>query len=73
MGIINDMKEILKSLKHKSELEPSTKYCPRCGSPKLKAKTNWFIVPSQTYKCPECGYEGPIFMEKEQEECKKVS
>jgi len=73
MGIIDDMKEILKSLKHKGELEPSTKYCPRCGSPKLKAKTNWFIVPSQTYKCPECGYEGPIFMEKEQEECKKVS
>jgi len=67
MRILKDIKEILKSLKYKNELGPSIKYCPRCGSPKLNAKTNWFIVPSQTYKCPECGYEGPIFMEKEQE------
>ncbi|RLI21828.1 hypothetical protein DRO54_02650 [Candidatus Bathyarchaeota archaeon] len=72
MGIIKDMKEILKSLKHRSALKPSIKYCPRCGSSKLKTKINWFIVPSQTYKCPECGYEGPIFMEKEQNKCKKV-
>jgi len=73
MGILKEVKEVLKSLKHKSELEPSIKYCPRCGSPKLKSKINWFIVPSQVYKCPECGYEGPIFMEKEQKGQKRNS
>jgi transposase-like protein len=65
MGIIHEIREMFRALRYKGELEPSTKYCPRCSSPKLRSKTNWFIVPSQTYKCLNCGYEGPIFMEKE--------
>jgi len=69
MGLLRDLREIFKSLKYRNVTENSKKYCPRCGSPNLKLKINWFIVPSQTYKCLDCGYEGPIFVEKEQESC----
>jgi len=71
MRIIQNLREIFKTLKHRNIAENSKKYCPRCGSKNLKLKINWFMVPSQIYKCPNCGYEGPIFMEKEQKSCNK--
>ena len=72
MGLLHNLREVFKTLKHRGITEESKKYCPRCGNPKLKLKINWSIVPSQTYKCADCGYEGPIFMEKEQKSYNKT-
>jgi predicted RNA-binding Zn-ribbon protein involved in translation (DUF1610 family) len=65
MNAITNIREVLKSLKHK---KPTTKFCPRCASPKLRLSSSldYWLTP-QTYICPECGYSGPLYMELEEE------
>jgi len=46
---------------------PKPVFCPKCGSHKMKVKESYGILPHM-YTCTECGYEGPLFLEIEEEE-----
>jgi len=61
MKILQNIREILKTIKHR---RPSKNYCPRCGSPKihLSSSLDYWLTPKK-YICEECGYHGPIVME----------
>lgn len=72
MGLLGDVRDILRSLKHR---KPSKIYCPRCASPKIHVSSgfDYWLVPVK-YVCDNCGYVGPIVMELEKlekEESKK--
>jgi transposase-like protein len=66
MGILGDIREVLKTLKHG---KPSKIYCPRCASPNihLSSSFDYWITPKK-YVCDDCGYSGLIVMELEKEE-----
>jgi predicted RNA-binding Zn-ribbon protein involved in translation (DUF1610 family) len=66
MNLLQNMREVLRTLKRR---EPSKKYCPRCGDPKIHLSSNldYWLTPRK-YVCENCGYVGPIFMELEKEE-----
>jgi len=73
MGTLKNLREILKGLKHKELGKPTPKFCPKCGSPKIKFSSSfdayprmYGITPGQ-YICENCGYKGPIAMELEEE------
>jgi len=42
--------------------------CPVCGSPKIRKLSSFsgWLTP-EIWVCPECGYKGPIYAEKEVE------
>lgn len=63
MGTLQDLRGILKRLKHR---DAKVKYCPCCGSPKLKLASgfDFWLAPGK-YVCLDCGYNGPIVMEKD--------
>jgi predicted RNA-binding Zn-ribbon protein involved in translation (DUF1610 family) len=66
MRLLQDMREVLKTLKRR---KPSAKYCPRCGSPEIHlcSGADYWLTPLK-YECKSCGYRGPIVMELEKEE-----
>ncbi|MEM1552077.1 MAG: hypothetical protein QXH03_05365 [Candidatus Bathyarchaeia archaeon] len=66
MGILQNMREVLKTLKHRSL---SKIYCPKCGSPRihLSSSLDYWLTPKK-YVCEDCGYVGPVVMEIEKEE-----
>jgi len=66
MGILGDIREVLKTLKHG---KPSKIYCPRCASPNihLSSSFDYWLTPKK-YVCDDCGYSGLIVMELEKEE-----
>ena len=73
MNILDNLREVLKALKHKKLSNPAPKFCPKCGNHKIKLSSslNTYprmdgIIPSQ-YICESCGYMGPIAMELEEE------
>jgi C4-type Zn-finger protein len=73
MSILKNLREVLKGLKHKKLSKPAPKFCPKCGSHKIKLSSNlntyprmYGITPSQ-YICESCGYKGPIAIEIEEE------
>ncbi len=68
MGVLGDIREVLKMLKRKN---PSKVYCPRCASPNIGFSGNldYWLIPGK-YVCKNCGYTGPIVMELEKEENK---
>jgi ssDNA-binding Zn-finger/Zn-ribbon topoisomerase 1 len=65
MNTFTDLREILKTLKHR---KPTTKYCPKCGTPNLHLSStfDYWLTPRK-YVCKACGYTGPVFMELEPE------
>jgi predicted RNA-binding Zn-ribbon protein involved in translation (DUF1610 family) len=66
MGILGNIREVLKTLKRK---KPSKIYCPKCTSPNIHLSdsiNSW--LGSRKYVCEDCGYSGPIIMEIEKEE-----
>jgi len=65
MGVLRNLREVVKKLQHKP---PKPKLCPRCGSPKLRLSSRFdiWLLPEQ-YVCLNCGYKGPIVMELEEE------
>ncbi|MEM2102434.1 MAG: hypothetical protein QXM22_02835 [Candidatus Bathyarchaeia archaeon] len=69
MGILQDLREVVRNLKHR---KASAKYCPRCGSPRLKLSSgfDFWLTPSK-YVCLDCGYRGPIAMEKTEASAEK--
>jgi len=73
MGTLKNLREVLKGLKHKKLTKPTPKFCPKCGSPKIKLSSNldtyprmYGITPGQ-YFCESCGYKGSMAMELEEE------
>jgi len=73
MGILRNLRDVAKNLKHRSA---SPKLCPRCGGSKLRLSTRFdiWLFPEQ-YVCSECGYKGPVTLEleKEQKEADEAS
>jgi len=50
----------------KNPMIPTTKLCPRCLKPLQKgSKLGGWLVP-QDYYCEACGYQGTLFLEKEE-------
>ena len=70
MGIFANFREVIKELKHSNHKEKTVNVCPRCASPKISLITGsdtypqlYGITPSQ-YVCSNCGYRGPLVLEK---------
>jgi predicted RNA-binding Zn-ribbon protein involved in translation (DUF1610 family) len=63
-------REVVRSLKRR---DLTAKFCPKCGSPKLllsssfKSYPKWYGLTPIQYTCEECGYKGPIALEREEE------
>jgi predicted RNA-binding Zn-ribbon protein involved in translation (DUF1610 family) len=74
MGILADFHQVLKGLKHKKPGEATTNFCPKCESPRIYLSSGLGTYPRmygitpEEYVCPECGYKGPIVLEKPTEE-----
>ena len=45
---------------------PRPVFCPNCRSHKIKLKESYGILP-HVYRCSECGYEGSLVLELEEE------
>ena len=77
MGFLADFREVLKGLKHKKIWEPTTKVCPKCGSPRITISSGLDTYPRlygitpEKYVCKECGYSGALAMEQTKEEIKE--
>lgn len=69
MGTFQDLREVVRSLKHRSE---TWKYCPICGSPRLKLAggADFWLMPGK-FVCQDCGYKGFIVMEKDEDDSTK--
>jgi predicted RNA-binding Zn-ribbon protein involved in translation (DUF1610 family) len=69
MGLFQNMREVLKTLKRR---KPDKIYCPKCGSPKIHLSTSldYWLTPKK-YVCEDCGYVGPVVMELEKEDTKE--
>jgi predicted RNA-binding Zn-ribbon protein involved in translation (DUF1610 family) len=66
MKMLQNVREVLKSLKHR---KPAKIYCPKCCSPKIKMHSSFDLwLTPQKYVCDNCGYIGPIILELEKEE-----
>ena len=74
MGIFQNFREVMKELKHKKYGESSTQLCPKCASPKISINSksdlypNLYGITPRKYICSECGYNGPLVLEKIKEE-----
>ena len=63
----SDPDTALPGLTRKSPFALTTKLCPRCLKPLQKgSKLGGWLVP-QDYICPECGYRGTVYLEKDLE------
>jgi len=49
-------------------LKKRVEICPVCGSPKIRKISSFsgWLTP-EIWVCPECGYKGPVYAEKEVE------
>jgi len=71
MGTLKDLREVLKRLKRGGKRTP--KFCPKCGSPRIKLSSGFDVYPRMygltpgKYVCENCGYKGPVVMELEEE------
>jgi predicted RNA-binding Zn-ribbon protein involved in translation (DUF1610 family) len=59
----NGLLETLRKVRHRS---PQPKFCPRCQGHNIYANQNFGLLPL-TYRCRDCGYEGPLILELELE------
>lgn len=66
MKKIDDVREMFKSVKHRS---PTKIFCPRCCSPEIKLATGLTIggIAPKQYICGKCGYVGTVIMELEED------
>jgi C4-type Zn-finger protein len=78
MGIFANLREVIKGLKHTNRKEKTINVCPRCASPKISLSSDSDIYPRlygitpQQYICSNCGYRGPLVLEKPVEEQKET-
>jgi len=74
MGFLANFREVIKGMKHKKRGEATANFCPKCESPKILLSSGLGTYPRlygitpEEYVCPECGYKGPIVLEKPKEE-----
>jgi transposase-like protein len=61
---LREILDILKGAKHSA---PKPVFCPTCQGPNLKPSESYGILP-QRYVCEDCGYEGNIVLEIDEEE-----
>ncbi len=64
MPKLRDIIDILKDARHSP---PKPVFCPNCKSPKMRSSESYGILP-QKYVCENCGYEGNIVLELEEED-----
>jgi len=66
------MRSLVKNVKWKAPSTKSVKCCPRCGSSKIKLSSRFdvWLTPEQ-YVCEDCGYKGPVVLEREIDEADK--
>ena len=55
MGIFKEMK--------RKKKEHTIKLCPKCKRPKLQRTTYGSFTNTEYYKCLNCDYEGPLYLE----------
>jgi len=74
MGILKDLHGILKGLKREKLGKQAPRFCPKCGSPRIRLSSSFDAYPRMygltpgKYFCENCGYKGPVVMELEEEE-----
>ena len=74
MGVLKNLREVLRGLKRRKLTKPTPKFCPRCGSSRIRLSSSFDVYPRMygltpgQYVCENCGYMGPIAMELEEEE-----
>jgi len=59
--------EALKKIRYR---DPEPKICPKCRGHNIYPEQNFGILPV-TYRCRDCGYEGTLVLELEEEETEK--
>ena len=73
MGILKDLREVLRGLKREKLGKRTPKFCPKCGSPRIRFSSSFDVYPRMygltpgKYVCENCGYKGPVVMELEEE------
>lgn len=74
MGLLDNFREVVKELKHKKLDESVTFLCPKCTSNKISINggsniyPNMYGITPRKYVCSDCGYNGPLILEKIKEE-----
>ena len=60
-----------RNIKTQPQRPKKVEVCPRCGSTniKLSSKFDAWLMPKQ-YVCYDCGYNGPIILELEEDQSK---
>ncbi len=58
------IREILGRIRHR---KPQPVFCPRCESSDIGLKPS-FGIPTEMYRCNNCGYEGAIVFELEKDD-----
>lgn len=64
MTFLSSIKNTLKEVKFS---RPKPIFCPKCKSPELYSNNTYGILPP-IYTCHKCGYEGPLFLELDENE-----
>jgi len=61
------LKGLMDTLKNARYRAPEPVFCPSCKGHRIKLKESYGILP-RTYRCEDCGYEGPFVLELEPED-----
>lgn len=61
------LREIIDILKDARHSPPKPVFCPKCESSKMRSSESYGILP-QKFVCEDCGYEGNIVLELEEED-----
>lgn len=64
MSRLKNLKDTLKLLKHS---KPKPIFCPKCNSSNITSEALYGVLPSM-YTCKNCGYNGPVVLELEENE-----
>jgi predicted RNA-binding Zn-ribbon protein involved in translation (DUF1610 family) len=68
MTILKNVRRVLRRLKYR---EPQPKFCPSCGSSKIRLSSRFDVwLTPEKYVCEDCGYMGLIVMELKEEKQK---
>jgi len=64
MGSLQGILDAFRSARHRA---PSPVFCPNCKSHRMRTMESYGILP-RSYRCEDCGYQGPLALELEPEE-----
>jgi predicted RNA-binding Zn-ribbon protein involved in translation (DUF1610 family) len=67
---LDGLRGLLETLKKIRYDSPQPKFCPKCRGYNIKPKQSFGILPQQ-YRCDDCGYEGTIFLELDEDRSQK--